>query len=171
LPNTEEALAIMTSHVDQVQSFLGRRILIENPSSYLRDRHATMHEADFLAELVKRTDCRILLDVNNLHVSAHNMGLDTASFISRLPKDAVAEIHVAGHATNHVGAEIVLIDDHGSRVSEEVWSLCAMAIDHFGPTPTLLEWDSALPSLDALVQEAARIVELECHRAAHGWAR
>jgi uncharacterized protein (UPF0276 family) len=151
----------MTGHVDQVQSFLGRRILIENPSSYLRYRHSSMDEAEFLAELVQRTGCGILLDVNNLYVSAHNVGLDIASFFSRLPTDAVAEIHVAGHATNRVGAEVILIDDHGSAVSEDVWSLCAMALEHFGPAPTLVEWDSELPSLDVLLAEAARIAELE----------
>jgi uncharacterized protein (UPF0276 family) len=161
LPYTEEALAVMTGHVDQVQSFLGRRILIENPSSYLRYRHSSMGEAEFLAELVQRTGCGILLDVNNLYVSAHNVGLDIASFFSRLPTDAVAEIHVAGHATNRVGAEVILIDDHGSAVSEDVWSLCAMALEHFGPAPTLVEWDSELPSLDVLLAEAARIAELE----------
>jgi uncharacterized protein (UPF0276 family) len=173
LPYTEEALATMTIHVDQVQSFLGRRILIENPSAYLRYRHSTMEEAEFLAELVQRTGCGVLLDVNNLHVSAHNVGLDIASFFSLLPPNAVAEIHVAGHATNCAGSEVILIDDHGSRVSEDVWSLCAKALEHFGPTPTLVEWDSALPSLEVLLGEAARIVGLECLHAGnpHACAR
>jgi uncharacterized protein (UPF0276 family) len=173
LPYTEEAHVTMTHHIDQVQSFLGRRILIENPSSYVRYRHSTMEEAEFLAELVQRTGCGVLLDVNNLHVSAHNVGLDIASFFSLLPTNAVEEIHVAGHATNRVEAEVILIDDHGSRVSEDVWSLCAMALDHFGPTPTLVEWDNALPSLDMLLGEASRIVDLESRHvgALHASAR
>jgi uncharacterized protein (UPF0276 family) len=160
LPYTEEALATMTVHIDEVQAFLGRRILIENPSSYLRYRHSTMHEAEFLAELVRRTGCGVLLDVNNLYVSANNVGLDIASFFSRLPTDAIGEIHVAGHATNQVGTEVILMDDHGSSVAEDVWSLCAMALDHFGPIPTLVEWDTGLPPLDVLLREAGRITEL-----------
>ena len=160
LPYTEEALATMTDHIDEVQSCLGRGILIENPSGYLRYRHSTMDEAEFLAELVERTGCGVLLDVNNLHVSAHNVGTDIASFFSRLPTDAIGEIHVAGHARNQVGAAVILIDDHGSRVSEDVWSLCAMALDHLGPIPTLVEWDSALPTLDVILEEAYHIAKL-----------
>jgi uncharacterized protein (UPF0276 family) len=158
LPYTEESLSLIVEHVDHVQCTLGRRILLENPSSYVRYRHSTLSEADFLAELVGQTDCRVLLDVNNLYVSAHNVGLDISRFFS-LPSEAIGEIHVAGHAVNQVGADFVLIDDHGSPVSEKVWSLYAATLKQFGPKPTLVEWDTALPSLDVLLGEAARIRE------------
>jgi len=156
LPYTEESLRLMVERVDHVQCTLGRRILLENPSSYARYRHSTLSEADFLAELVRQTDCRVLLDVNNLYVSAHNVGLDISRFFA-LPPEAIGEIHVAGHAVNQVGANFVLIDDHGSPVSEKVWSLYAEMVKQFGPRPTLVEWDSALPSLDVLLGEAARV--------------
>jgi uncharacterized protein (UPF0276 family) len=156
LPYTEESLRLMVEHVDHVQCTLGRRILLENPASYVRYRHSTLSEADFLAELVRHTDCGVLLDVNNLYVSAHNVGLDISRFCA-LPPEAIGEIHLAGHAVNQVGADLVLIDDHGSSVSEDVLSLYAATVQQFGPKPTLVEWDSALPSLDVLLGEAARV--------------
>lgn len=156
LPYTDEALDFMANHVDQVQAALGRRILIENPSTYLRFRHSTMSEATFLAELVRRTDCGVLLDVNNLYVSAHNVGVSVADYFSALPGSAIGEIHVAGHAANRIDEQVVLIDDHGSPVSNDVWALYAQAIGHYGHRPTLVEWDTRLPSLDILVAEAAR---------------
>jgi len=162
LPYTEESLRLMVAHVDHVQCTLGRRILLENPSSYVRYRHSTLSEADFLAELVRQTDCGVLLDVNNLYVSAHNVGLDIAGFFA-LPPQAIGEIHVAGHAVNQVGADFVLIDDHGSPVSADVWSLYAATVKQFGPRPTLVEWDSALPSLDVLLGEAARVRSFQDH--------
>jgi len=160
LPYTEEALNSMIAHVDQVQTMLGRQILIENPSSYLRFRHSTMGEANFLAELVRRTDCGVLLDVNNLYVSASNVGINIAEYFAALPAAAIGELHVAGHAVNRVGDVIVLIDDHGSQVSEDVWALYSEAIGHCGYRPTLVEWDSDLPTLDVLVGEATRAREL-----------
>jgi uncharacterized protein (UPF0276 family) len=113
-----------------------------------------MTEAEFLAELVKRTGCGLLLDVNNVYVSAHNLGFDAASFIDVLPADAIGEIHLAGHAVNDVGDDTVLIDDHGSRVPPAVWSLYAGAIEKFGPRPTLIEWDTDVPALGVLLGEA-----------------
>jgi uncharacterized protein (UPF0276 family) len=150
----------MVAHVDQVQAVLGRRILIENPSSYLRFRHSTMSEAAFLAELVRRTECGVLLDVNNLYVSAHNVGMNILDYFAALPTASVGEFHVAGHAANRVGDHVVLIDDHGSAVSDAVWSLYVEAMRHCGSLPTLVEWDTDLPTLDVLVGEAGRAQEL-----------
>ena len=156
LPCTEEALQTMSSHVDEVQDVLGRRILVENPSGYLRFRHSTMGEAVFLAELVRRTGCGLLCDVNNIFVSAHNIQTDPIEYLDLLPAAAVGEIHLAGHATNIVGNRTVLIDDHASRVSDGVWALYRQAVIRFGRRPTLIEWDADLPPLDTLLSEAAK---------------
>jgi uncharacterized protein (UPF0276 family) len=155
LPYTEEALDTMATHVDQVQAALRRRILIENPSNYLRFRHSTISEAAFLAELVRRTGCGLLLDVNNLYVSAHNVGVSIPDYLAALPSTAVDEIHLAGHAARRVGEEVILIDDHGSKVPDGVWALYADVIQHCGCRPTLIEWDNNLPTLETLVGEAA----------------
>jgi hypothetical protein len=138
-----------------VQAALGRRILVENPSSYLSWRDSTIDEAAFLAELVRRTGCGVLCDVNNIHVSAHNLGLDPIRYLETLPVAAVGEIHLAGHARNQVGGRTVLIDDHGSRVIDKVWSLYRHALSRFGAVPSMIEWDTALPALDVLLEQAA----------------
>ncbi len=165
LPYTEEALITMSEHIDAVQCALGRTLLIENPSSYLAYRHSTLSEGEFLAELVIRTGCRILLDVNNLYVSAHNVGLDVNKFFLALPIDAVSEMHVAGHSAERCGSGVILLDDHGSSVSDGVWTLYAAAIARFGPRPCLVEWDNNLPPLEVLLEEAARVVECpNCNR-------
>jgi uncharacterized protein (UPF0276 family) len=156
LPFTEEALETIVTHVHQVQSELQRSILIENPSSYLRFRHSTLSEPAFLTELIRRTGCGVLLDVNNLFVSSHNVGLDLAEYFSMLPASAIGEMHLAGHARNVSDGVVVLIDDHGSHVSEEVWSLYAEVVRRFGPRPTLIEWDTDLPALNVLIAEARR---------------
>jgi uncharacterized protein len=156
LPYTEESLAIVSRHVDQVQARLGRRVLVENPSSYLRFRHSPIPEPEFLCELVRWTGCGLLCDVNNVYVSGHNLGFDPAAYLEALPADAVEEIHVAGHAVNDADGRIVLIDDHGSPVIEEVWSLYRRALARFGPVPTLVEWDTNIPPLAVLLAEAAR---------------
>ena len=156
LPLSEEALAVTARHVDEVQDRLRRRILIENPSAYLRFTGATMREPEFLAALVERTGCGMLCDVNNIYVSAHNVGLDPVAYLDGLPADAVGQIHLAGHAVNDADGRAVLIDDHGSRVAAEVWQLYALALDRFGAVPTLIEWDTDLPSLPVLLGEAAQ---------------
>jgi len=156
LPCTEEALETMSSHVNEVQDVLGRRILVENPSGYLRFRHSTMGEAFFLAELVRRTGCGLLCDVNNIYVSAQNIETDPIEYLALLPAAAVGEIHLAGHAVKIVGNRTVLIDDHASRVSDGVWALYREALTRFGCRPTLIEWDADLPDLDTLMSEAAR---------------
>jgi len=154
LPYTEESLEIVCRHVDQVQLAFGRQILVENPSSYLRFRHSPIPEPMFLVELARRTGCGLLCDVNNIYVSAHNLGFDAVAYVDALPPESVREIHVAGHARNDADGLTILIDDHGSRVSPEVWRLYAHAVAHLGPVATLVEWDTDLPALDVLVAEA-----------------
>ena len=154
VPHDEEALGIVADNIGQVQDALGRSILIENLSAYVGFARSTMEEPEFLAELVRRTGCGLLLDVNNVIVSAHNLGFDAAAYISRLPAHAIGEIHLAGHACNDTPDGPVLIDDHGSRVPAEVWSLYAAAVGGLGQRPTLIEWDSALPPLSVLLGEA-----------------
>jgi len=159
LPYTTESLGVVADNVDRAQSALGRRILVENPSSYLRFGHSTIPEAEFLAELARRTGCGILCDVNNVFVSAHNVGLETgldaAQYLAALPADAIGEIHLAGHSVNEADGRAILIDDHGSRVTPDVWTLYRRAIERFGPVPTLVEWDTNIPALAVLLDEAA----------------
>jgi uncharacterized protein len=154
LPYTEETLAVVAGHVHQVQDALGRRILIENPSSYLRFLHSSMEEPQFLSELARRTGCGLLCDVNNIYVSASNLGLDAASYLDALPADVVGEIHLAGHAENDADGRSILIDDHGSPVAAPVWKLFQRALERFGPVPTLIEWDTDIPELAVLLAEA-----------------
>jgi uncharacterized protein (UPF0276 family) len=155
LPYTEESLAVVSGNVHRAQDRLGRPLLVENPSSYLRFAHSPIPEAEFLAELTQRTGCGILCDVNNLFVSAANVGLDPFAYLDTLPSDAVREIHLAGHAENDANGHTVLIDDHGSRVSAGVWELYEVALVRFGPVPTLIEWDTDIPALAVLLEEAA----------------
>jgi hypothetical protein len=156
LPYTEESLAVLSDNVEIAQAALGRRLLIENPSSYLRFRHSPIAEPEFLAELVRRTGCGLLCDVNNVYVSAQNFGLDARAYLGALPPPAVGEIHLAGHARNEADGRTILIDDHGSRVAEPVWELYAFALERFGRVPTLIEWDTDLPALPVLMDEAGR---------------
>jgi uncharacterized protein (UPF0276 family) len=155
LPMTEEALEVVCRHVDQVQAALGRRILIENPSSYLRYRHSTIPEWEFLAAVSARTGCGILCDVNNVYVSACNHGWDARAYLAALPPDAIGEIHLAGHSVKELAnGQTIRIDDHGAQVAPEVWRLYDEALRHFGPVPTLIEWDTNIPELDVLLDEA-----------------
>jgi uncharacterized protein (UPF0276 family) len=159
LPYTAEALAVVATNVAQAQDALGRRLLIENPSVYLAAAGADLGEAEFLAALVKQTGCGILLDVNNVHVTGTNTGNSPAvllaDFLEHLPRGAVGEIHLAGHATLPLSAGgQVLIDDHGSRVCPEVWALYRQALAVLGPVPTLVEWDTAVPAWEVLAGEA-----------------
>ena len=161
LPMTEEALAVVCRHLGEMQNRLGRQILIENPSSYLRYRHSTIPEWEFIAEVARRTGCGILCDVNNIHVSAMNHGWDAAAYIAALPPAAIGEIHLAGHTVRELDNGVTLrIDDHGSRVIPEVWALYAKALDRFGPVPTLIEWDNDIPTLVVLLDEAAQAAAL-----------
>ena len=156
LPYTEEAVEHLAARVAQVQDLLGRQILIENLSCYLAFSSSRLTEWEFLAAVVERSGCGLLLDVNNAYVNSVNVGLDARAFIDGLPAGAVQEIHLAGHARRQVGERTLLLDDHGSRVPEPVWQLYDHAIRRFGPVPTLIEWDTNLPELSVLAEEAAR---------------
>ncbi len=156
LPLTEESLTIVSAHVDRVQSRLKRRILVENPSTYLQFTHSTIAEPDFLAALAARTGCGLLVDVNNIFVSASNHGWDALAYLRALPRAAVGEIHLAGHSRIEAGGASVLLDAHGSHVCAEVWALYDAALALFGPVPTLIEWDNDIPPLATLIDEAAR---------------
>jgi uncharacterized protein len=161
LPYTEEALAAIARNVCEVQNRLGRRILIENPSTYFSLSSSTMTEGEFLAELVGRTGCGVLLDVNNIHVSAFNRGLDAQSALDdvlcRIAPEDFGEIHLAGHAAALDQRGLPLrIDDHGSPVQDEVWRLFERAVGLIGPLPTLVEWDIQIPSFDRLWAEAMK---------------
>ncbi len=150
LPYTEEALANFAERVNQVQDFLGRRLLIENPSSYMGFKHTVMTEWEFLQELVKRTDCDLLFDVNNVYVSSKNHGFDPIEYLYALPAGRVREIHLAGYEEQ----DNYLFDTHGYRVHPPVWELYRETIRHLGPVPTLIEWDNDIPELDVLIDEA-----------------
>jgi uncharacterized protein (UPF0276 family) len=155
LPMTEEALAVVCRHVDQVQVALRRQILVENPSAYIQFKHSTIPEWEFVAAVAARTGCGILCDINNIFVSSSNHGWDPSTYLAALPPAAIGEIHLAGHSMRALSdGGAMRIDDHGSRVIGEVWSLYQEALRRFGPVPTLIEWDTNIPSLDVLVEEA-----------------
>ena len=154
LPFTDEALAHVVSRVQHVQESLGRCILLENVSSYLEYGDSAMPEWTFLAEVAARSGCGILLDVNNIFVSAHNHGFDAQQYLAAIPRDAVREIHLAGFMARHFDDGDILIDTHSAPVADAVWALYGQALQRFGPTPTLIEWDTDLPPLTALVAEA-----------------
>jgi uncharacterized protein (UPF0276 family) len=166
LPFTSEAVQHLAARVRAVQDALGRRILVENVSQYLRFRHSTLSEGDFLAALVAESACGLLLDVNNLYVNSVNVGFDALATIESLPAGSVGEVHLAGHLRKDFDGRPLLIDDHGSRVPEPVWALYARVLQKFGPLPTLIEWDTSVPPLAVLLEESARAdASLEACRA------
>jgi uncharacterized protein (UPF0276 family) len=160
LPYTEETLACVARHVMQVQEVLQQRLLIENPSLYLRFAHSPIPEPEFLGALVQQTGCGLLCDVNNIYVSCANLGGAPTAYLEALPASAVEEIHLAGHAVNDADDRTVLIDDHGSPVCQAVWSLYRHALACFGPVPTLIEWDTNIPELAVLLREADTAAQL-----------
>ncbi len=154
VPHDEEALRVVGDNIQRTQDRLKRAILIENLANYVGFARSTMTEPEFLGMLVKRTGCGLLLDINNVYVSASNMGFDAADYIRKLPAAAIREIHLAGHVRNLTADGPVLIDNHGSKVAQEVWALYAATVARIGKRPTLIEWDSALPELAVLLGEA-----------------
>ncbi len=154
LPYTEEALNHFCGRVVQVQDYLGRKILIENPSSYLRYRHSSIPEWEFLTAISERTGAGLLLDVNNVFVSACNHEFDPLEYLAAVPGELVEEIHLAGHTLKKFPDGELRIDDHASPVSDDVWALYADTLELMGKKPTLIEWDAELPRLDRLVAEA-----------------
>jgi uncharacterized protein (UPF0276 family) len=170
VPYTEETLALITRHVDQVQAVLGRQLLVENPSLYLRFAASYIPEAEFLGELVQRTGCGLLCDVNNIYVTCQNFAQDPVAYLTALPAHAIGEIHLAGHAVNDADGHTILIDDHGAPVSAPVWQLYALALARFGLVPTLIEWDTNIPDLAVLLAEAQHAETLMLQASAGGQA-
>lgn len=169
LPYTEEALAHVVAKLGAVQDFLGRRLLIENVSSYLTFEHSEMTEWEFLVEVARRADCGILLDINNIYVSSRNHGFDPMTYLEAIPPDRVGQFHLAGHSDN--GDH--LVDTHDHPVAGPVWSLYAQALRRFGNVSTLLEWDDRIPEFEGLVAELgkARRVAADILGESHGERR
>ncbi|RZL92033.1 MAG: DUF692 domain-containing protein [Variovorax sp.] len=152
-PRSTEALRRIADNIERTQSALGRRIAIENPSHYLRIDTHTWDEIDFLAELVRRTGCGLLLDVNNVHVSSRNLGFDAANWLDRFPGDAVMEVHLAGHSSDPALGDSLLIDSHDAPVAAEVWALYRRLVERIGARPTLIERDGNVPAFTELLCE------------------
>jgi uncharacterized protein (UPF0276 family) len=157
LPYTGQTLTRVTDHIDHVQEKLGRRMLLENPASYLAFANSTWSETDFLAEVVRRTGCGLLLDVNNVFVSAVNLGTSPQAYIDAFPIDAVGELHLGGHDEDEDDHGLpLLIDSHGREVANAVWALLDHALARSGPRPVLIEWDMDVPDWTVLAAEAGR---------------
>lgn len=156
IPYTEEALDHVVNRIDQVQDFLGRRLTLENVSSYVTYSQSEMSEWEFVSEVATRADCWLLFDVNNVYVSAFNHGFDTADFLRGIPRDRVVQFHVAGHSHE----ESHIVDTHDHPVSEEVWDFYRDAVGHFGPVTTMIERDDNIPPLAELVAELDRAREI-----------
>jgi len=156
LPYTSETLAAVCAHVDTVQDGLGMRMLLENPATYVTFASSTWSETDFLAEVVQRTGCGLLLDVNNVFVSATNHRFDPRAYLAAFPLEAVEEIHLSGHDTESLPSGPLLIDSHGHPVADPVWALYAEVLARSGPLPTLIEWDTDVPPFATLLSEAER---------------
>ncbi len=159
LPYNEETLGLVAAHVHEVQDVLGRPYVVENPAIYVGFANSTLAETDFFAELVTRTNCKLLCDVSNAYLSAANMGYDAYAYIDALPAHAVAEIHLGGftrEADEATPGGEILIDTHAGAIAEPAWDLYAYALRRFGPRPTLIERDDDLPSFSQLLAEAER---------------
>ncbi len=152
LPYDDAALARVVEHVELAQEHLARSLLLENPATYLRFDTSRFSEIDFLREVSAKTGCGLLLDVNNVFVSAHNHGFDAVDYIKQFPAELVGEIHVAGHAADAGGADL-LIDSHDRLVANDVWQLLDVALDQIGAVPVLVEWDNELPAWSILAGE------------------
>lgn len=157
LPYTRQTLARVAEHVDEVQSALGRQMLLENPSTYVCFSESNIPEVDFIAELSKRTGCGLLLDVNNVFVSARNHATEPLAYLDSFPLERVKEIHLGGHDEDVDDAGVpLLIDSHGSPIVEDVWMLYAHVIARAGALPTLIEWDNDVPDWPGLLAEAVK---------------
>jgi uncharacterized protein len=156
VPYTHASLDHFTAQIDRVQSRLGRNILIENPSRFLTYRGDDMCETEFIDRLIAKTGCGLLFDINNVEVSAVNLGFDARQYVDAINPDWVGEIHLAGHAAEHHDSGMLLIDDHGSAVTDFTWDLYAHFINRAGAKPTLIEWDTNVPDYSILLDEAAK---------------
>lgn len=157
LPYTQATLARVSDHIDEVQNVLGRRMLLENPSTYVAFAETAMGEVEFLTEIARRTGCGLLLDVNNVYVSGTNQSYDPEKYLDAFPLHLVGEVHLGGHDEDRddLGRRL-LIDSHGAEVVDPVWALYARVIGRAGPKPTLIEWDNDVPDWPVLVAEAGR---------------
>lgn len=163
VPYTNEALARICAHIDEVQASLGRQMLLENPSTYLAFSESTWCEVDFIGEVVRRTGCGLLLDVNNVHVAATNQQWNPHAYIESYPLAHVQEIHLAGHARElDEKGRPLLIDSHDRHVDAIVWALYRHALDRLAPVPTLIEWDANVPDWPVLHAEAVQAETLMC---------
>lgn len=156
LPYTQESLDKLARNVEQTQEYFGRRMLVENPSTYIAFQHNEMSEAEFMNALAARTGCGILLDINNIYVQAHNHGYDAWAYIETIKPEHVGEMHLAGHIEQEFEGGSLLIDTHSRPVKADVWDLYAHAVGRFGAVPTLIEWDQDFPALSILVGEAKK---------------
>jgi uncharacterized protein (UPF0276 family) len=157
LPYTQDTLDRVCDHIDEVQNAMARRMLLENPSTYIAYAETTVREVDFLREIVRRTGCGLLLDVNNVFVQAANHGFGATDYLDDFPVEHVAEIHLGGHAEDaDEDGSLLLIDDHGCAVPDPVWTLYRRVLARTGPVPTLIEWDNDVPTWSALFAEAKR---------------
>jgi uncharacterized protein len=158
LPYDDETLRLVSRHLDEVQDYLGRPYLVENPSSYVGFGASTMTEVEFLSELADRTGCQLLCDVSNIYLSGHNMGFDPYRYIDGLPAAAIGELHLGGFtAEDDEGnpGSALLVDTHAARIAEPVWKLHVHALRRFGPKPTMIEWDNDIPPFATIMAEAA----------------
>jgi len=162
LPCTEEALQHVAERVQEVQDALGRQILLENVSSYVAFRGSTMPEWEFVAGVAERADCGILLDINNVYVSARNHGFDARAYLAAIPPDRVGQFHLAGHSDRGT----YLFDTHDAPVADAVWDLYAAAVRRFGRVPALIEWDEHVPALERLVEESRAAATIEARELA-----
>jgi hypothetical protein len=165
LPYTEETIDVISHRIAATQDFLERRILVENVSSYLTYRSSSMTECEFLTAVAERSGCGILLDINNIYVSATNHGFDPREYILGMPAHSVGEFHLAGHSEQLYEGHAVLVDTHDAPICEEVWTLFELALEHVGPRPVLIEWDARLPEAETLLDEARKAQhKLDAHR-------
>ncbi|MEH6652658.1 DUF692 domain-containing protein [Loktanella salsilacus] len=160
LPYDDETLATVCEHIDQLQSAIGRPMLLENPSTYVTFETSTLAETDFLRAIVDRTGCGLLLDVNNVFVSCTNHRADPRAYLAAFPTQAVGEIHLGGHDEEELPSGPLLIDSHGAPVADPVWTLYAETMHRLGPRPTLIEWDTDVPALSVLLDEANRAADI-----------
>lgn len=171
LPYTQETLDALCRNIDRAQEFFGRKMLVENPSTYVAFAGNEMAEHEFMNRAAQKTGCGLLLDINNIYVQAHNHGYDAWNYIDGINGNYVGEMHLSGHTEKEAGNKTILIDTHNRPVRGEVWDLYEHAVRRFGTTPTLIEWDQDFPALDKLVAEAdkarAIIARVENERFAH----
>ena len=160
LPYTNESLSTLVDNIKHMQDYLGRKILVENPSSYLEYTQSTMTEWDFINKTVQQSGCGLLLDVNNIYVTCQNHNLDAGEYIKNIPYESVEEIHLAGFSEKEIEDQSILIDTHSDKVCDEVWGLYEDVIKNSGLVPTLIEWDADIPELDVLLSEASKAQDI-----------